>query len=495
MAYSEEVKKSILERIKSGEAIKGISQTTGISVATLYNWRRSAIVNSESHEKKVSKEIKQLMREGRLEEAKEKCKEFPKNEAIQSQYITILMREGSLEEAKEKCKGFPKYEAIQSQYITILISEKTKEGLYEAKRIANKKRFRNAKNLQRKLEKVEKLLEEISLDEEMLKRQTVVDNKQDKKNLLNVIKTKLYCDDVTLDFLQQIKQDKENLTDWERVVVLLAIYDKQKNHKSSEKVLKESKKSFENDVRKIKILNNLQNVILSKKPRAFDWSMFDKILGWQLDEDVHQEIKSKRESEKANGEERKRIEIEITRKKAEKKQDSTARVTKEVNYITSPVQAIQPAILIERAKPKRVNKKGHIEQEVKLQSQTIHTIFADELIQLKAKIAYKNQDDTMHDFDVTEIIENKPLTDFRAKMQTILLFRKYGMKSVTDEKLKVESQIYDDINQMYFYQKRNPEYDNTKLLEEIMKKISKVQGNNEYAYELVDEVLEKGRDR
>ena len=53
MAYSEEVKQKILKRIENGDKIKNISEETGISITTLYNWRKKQI-----YQKKIRKKMK-----------------------------------------------------------------------------------------------------------------------------------------------------------------------------------------------------------------------------------------------------------------------------------------------------------------------------------------------------------------------------------------------------------------------------------------------------
>ena len=51
MAYSEEVKQKILNRIENGDKIKDISEETGISIPTLYNWRNKANLSKENQGK------------------------------------------------------------------------------------------------------------------------------------------------------------------------------------------------------------------------------------------------------------------------------------------------------------------------------------------------------------------------------------------------------------------------------------------------------------
>ena len=160
MAYSEEVKQKILKRIENGDKIKNISEETGISITTLYNWRKKTNLSKENQEKdetnkstkkeiekekkivgfkqsnentkekqfimqaiEQSKIIKRLIKEKRFKEAKRIGERFPNNAPIQSQMITIAIQEGDVNRAKEIGKKFEKDAPIQSQMVTIAIQE------------------------------------------------------------------------------------------------------------------------------------------------------------------------------------------------------------------------------------------------------------------------------------------------------------------------------------------------------------------------------------
>ena len=53
MAYSEDVKLKVIQKIKEGKQIKEISLETGISIPTLYNWRKK--LNCSEKDKKTLK--------------------------------------------------------------------------------------------------------------------------------------------------------------------------------------------------------------------------------------------------------------------------------------------------------------------------------------------------------------------------------------------------------------------------------------------------------
>ena len=117
MAYSEEVKQKILNRIENGDKIKDISEETGISIPTLYNWRNKANLSKENQGKGETnkstnieqlKIIKRLIKEKRFQEAKKIVERFPDYKPIQSQMLKIAIKEGDLKRAKEIGERFPK---------------------------------------------------------------------------------------------------------------------------------------------------------------------------------------------------------------------------------------------------------------------------------------------------------------------------------------------------------------------------------------------------
>ena len=129
MAYSSEVKSQILKRIAKREKIKDISEETGISIQTLYNWKKQ--INKEEdkkkesvqEEKEASKKIKELIEMEKYDKATKIAAQYPNNIIIQSQMVTILIKEGDYEKAKEIGTRFEDYTPIQSQMVTILIKE------------------------------------------------------------------------------------------------------------------------------------------------------------------------------------------------------------------------------------------------------------------------------------------------------------------------------------------------------------------------------------
>ena len=302
----------------------------------------------------------------------------------------------------------------------------------------------------------------------------------------------MYYDDVDFDFIEQVKQNNVGLSDWERTIALVAIYDKQKNQKAAEKLLKESKKALnktieqallqeqqptKEDTEKVKILNKLQNVATSKKPRAFDWAMYDEILGWQVDEKVYQEIMAKRDAEKAE-QVAKQEKIERQIAQVEEKNPKLQRVEKPIERpLASSNFEVPQKKVPKKTKPKaKVEKKPKanpksdssvvtIGQEFKeellklrvsIMQRQNNMVFEDERLRvpndgdfkryhvpqeafngLKAKFArQKKMDD---DQDSVDKMTTKPISNVRAKMQLVCLLKKYGMGNVAEQKLPSET--------------------------------------------------------
>lgn len=525
-----------------------------------------------------------LQNENVSERAKEKfCNQY---KIAQSKRINLLIQKGdkkSLEEVKEICIEFPDSPVIQTQHVHILMREGTKESLEEAEEIGRRFLFileekltvRDKQIFETQLEKVQQKLKQIQRKEskeeqediyknqaieeigetennEIYEAQTIKENEDRQIHLLDVIKTRLYYNDMTSEFIEQIKQNDEELTNWERTIALLAIYNKQKSIKTAEKILKQAKKDFKEDAEKVKALNKIQNVILSKRARAFDWQIFDNILNWNLEKNIYEAITEKQEKEET--EERKRqeeLEKKIAQSVAKKQAAILEKSARQENAILQS-QILQKNEEKVVAKP-IVSQAGDNKKKEKPKAKTIREVLGDELENLKGNILFeesridceegrlkipkdidfgryqlpidqinrvkdkiKQGKLVIEDLDKVEKLSEKSETNIRAKMQLIMLFRKYGMRKVADESLQAESQIYDEVNDILlkkqkiekinrFVEKKretDAEYDKSKVIEFLQDhisqsakkakdKIARTKGDTEFAHKLVDRALER----
>ena len=153
MAYSEEEKQNALKRIENGDRIKDIAEETGISVQTLYNWRKAnKLVEENQGKDEINKEeiekdkenlslkqtnteenhieqsiiIKKLIRERRFREAKEIGKRFPNDPEIQCQMMIIATEERDIETVKEIGKRFPNDPRIGFQIASAIMRRNKK---------------------------------------------------------------------------------------------------------------------------------------------------------------------------------------------------------------------------------------------------------------------------------------------------------------------------------------------------------------------------------
>ncbi len=142
MAYSIEIKNEVIKKISEGEKIKEISDRMGISVPTIYKWRKENQLDNKNmddvdlaEQKETSKEIKRLIKLRKFDDALKYTDKYPDNPVIQSQKVNIYIKKRKYREAREIGKKFENDAPIQSQMATIAI----KEGDYEkAKEIGEK---------------------------------------------------------------------------------------------------------------------------------------------------------------------------------------------------------------------------------------------------------------------------------------------------------------------------------------------------------------------
>ena len=196
MAYTIELKNEAKERLRNGEKANVISEQMGISLSTIYKWKKEIqaekienieelkIVDErkerkEREEIKLSMQIKKLIKASKFKEAISLCdrypdnptmqgkkmkilinlkkynearkignkEEFVNNSSIQAQMMMIEIKKGNLEKAKQigNREGFQDKMSIQSQMIIIAI----KEGdLEKAKEIGNREKFINHETIQ-----------------------------------------------------------------------------------------------------------------------------------------------------------------------------------------------------------------------------------------------------------------------------------------------------------------------------------------------------------
>lgn len=97
MAYSIEIKNEVIKKISEGEKIKEISDRMGISVPTIYKWRKENQLDNKNmddvdlaEQKETSKEIKRLIKLRKFDDALKYTDKYPDgscNTVTKSKYI------------------------------------------------------------------------------------------------------------------------------------------------------------------------------------------------------------------------------------------------------------------------------------------------------------------------------------------------------------------------------------------------------------------------
>ena len=327
MSYPLKVKLEIQDRIKKGEKIKKINIETGISIATLYNWKKQLnlelnnennsnndIDNENQDEKEASKQIKKLIKLRKLEEAYKLTTKYPNNcviqsqkikiliirkcyakakeigsrfendAHIQSQMVTIAIEEGNYAKAKEIGSRFEDNAPIQSQMITIAI----KEGNYaKAKEIGS--RFENYAPIQSQMITIEigsRFENNVKIQSQMVTIETEEANNDKSKELenrfINAVKTTLYYNKEEGELIEKIKSF-QGISEYKRTIILLATCEKLKKQEVAKKIFKEAKEKIQLEKEQIKTLNKIMERIKNKKASIFDFGFYDEILNWNFD--------------------------------------------------------------------------------------------------------------------------------------------------------------------------------------------------------------------
>ena len=222
------------------------------------------------------------MQEGRLEDAKAIGEKFKDNSVIQNQMITIAIQEGRLEEAKAIGARFKKYEPIQRQIMTIAIHQ---GDIERAREILSE--FGNLRRMRLQFEKELKTRRNIHTNNHQGARAST------NRRLLNQIKTRLYYNKIDAEVIEQISSSEE-LTEYERTVILLAICEKQKMPTRAKQIASKFESDDQMQNRTIKqIIERAKN----KNPKIFPWEFYDSTLNWELDKKLSQKFEKERETE------------------------------------------------------------------------------------------------------------------------------------------------------------------------------------------------------
>ena len=161
-----------------------------------------------------------------------------------------------------------------------------KEGRFEdAIRIGSREVFADNKTIQMQVENARQLKSKSSLSFE---------DSLDKEQFLSMLKTKLYYDKITLEDIKSI-EDYPLLSEYQKQLILLAIYEKQKDIKKLSQIVRSYKEKYP-DSEQNKIFNTIFERAKNKKHRIFDFLFYDNLLNWKMDSELQEQY----ENEKPN---------------------------------------------------------------------------------------------------------------------------------------------------------------------------------------------------
>lgn len=244
--------------------------------------------------------------------------ELEKNEEIKKRYLEEAEETGEREE-------FINNPIIQNQLMTV----KMKLGkLEEAEEIGEREEFTHNTIIQNKLEellikkyKAEEDIEGILSTEQV---HTMIFNENQNPPILNKIATKLYYDKIEEDDIEEVRNNNE-ISKFEKTVILLAIYEKKNNVSKAKQLIKQFK-SEEPESEKNKTLNIIKQRIESKKIRIFDYGFYGELLKWNIDENLKEKFEQKKEEEKNHQRELRKKQKKTTETKSEQSNKSYGEV-------------------------------------------------------------------------------------------------------------------------------------------------------------------------
>lgn len=327
----------IVEIIKKGYDLNLISLEFDIPLSILKKYRK--IVEDDA--KLNSKEIKRLIKLRKYNEALILTEKYSNNPVIQSQRIKIYIKTRKYEKAKGIGKKFENDAPIQSQMMTIAIEE----GKYEeAKEIG--KKFENDAQIQSQMitiaikeGKYEEYAIEKLKDYNPFQVETKNENNEENIELLNKIKTMMYYELDKIEKEKIVKNDK--LTEKQKLYIMLAIYEKEKNVKEIKKIRGQYKESNES-----KNINKIFQKTQSKKTQIFDWTIYDAELKWNIDENLkrkyEQKIKEQKEQKiRQAKEEKMKQKIKEDKRQEERRKRINIKVKSRENETSTSIKMIQ----------------------------------------------------------------------------------------------------------------------------------------------------------
>ena len=130
---------------------------------------------------------------------------------------------------------------------------------------------------------------------------------------------------------------------------------------------------------------------------------------------------------------------------------------------------------------------------------SIGIYFLEEISQIIAKAQEKREiqnNSYVEDLKKLELISRRKVGDLRARMELVVLLKKYGLNDFVEKQLQEENEIYQDVYRLILFAKDNPNYrrnqlSKSQLVKGIKSKILLNGGNLSYAYELINKAIKR----
>ena len=276
--YDQKIKDGVIKRVMLGELIKDVSEDTGVSIGTIRRWVKEYKEKMDSNSKSITDSEKgflqlvldennllvnvdRLIREGLLDAVLKLFdnEEFKYNVNMQIMRINILINLDRLEEALCLCDSL---EFLKNKEIRLL-----------QRRIINM--MLNKKRMQLKMDLIRVLKYKLDSQQDIESSEMPIksDNKVKKAN-----STSILCEIYNNKILTQCDLDSININDLERVILTVALYDKQNLPLNILfKYLKEKLVEYSEEEEIFKLIQSLFLRMKSKR-RIFDLKYYKNLL-------------------------------------------------------------------------------------------------------------------------------------------------------------------------------------------------------------------------
>lgn len=232
--------------------------------------------------------------------------------------------------------------------------------------------------------------------------------------------TKIYCGISSIDEIQNT-----NLDSFTKDILKIAYYDKQNRNDTGVSFIKKIKHTYKDEVSKIKILNNLQGIVSSKKG-IFDYKNYAKYLDCTIDSNLAIKIFESQKEEyisQTNNIELRKEEPKIKEKISSTKVEPTIKKDTNISFVGNKVNSRYSSNEVIKARTLNTNV-NTIEPTL-----LIKHYFEDEILEI-GKILYvqmqdeERQKDAIKAWDKLEVLINKDVNDKVALTRMINLLER-----------------------------------------------------------------------